>query len=70
VKQKPRSLRGQCVAVTGRLAALSGEEAQRLVRSRGGRLGGGVSRETTLLVVGPQGWRQVKVGRLLAQMRG
>jgi tetratricopeptide (TPR) repeat protein len=60
---------GQCVALTGRLAALSREEALRLVRARGARVGEKVSRETTLLVVGQEGWPLGKDGRLSANLR-
>lgn len=64
-----QGLRGQCVALTGRLAALSREEALRLVRARGARVGEKVSRETTLLVVGQEGWPLGKDGRLSANLR-
>jgi tetratricopeptide (TPR) repeat protein len=62
-------LRGECVALTGRLAALAREEAHRLVRAQGGRIGDKVSRETTLVVVGQEGWPLGKDGRLSANLR-
>jgi tetratricopeptide (TPR) repeat protein len=62
-------LRGQCVAVTGRLASLSREEANRLVRAQGGHFSDKVSRETTLLVVGQEGWPLGKDGRLSGNLR-
>lgn len=62
-------LRGECVALTGRLAALSREEAQRLVRAQAGRVSDKVSRDTTLLVVGQVGWPLGKDGRLSVNLR-
>jgi hypothetical protein len=57
------------VALTGRLAALAREEAERLVRAQGGRVGDKVSRDTTLVVVGQEGWPLNRDGRLSASLR-
>ena len=50
------SLRHASVSFTGRLASMSREEACRLVREAGGEPSTGVSRKTSLLVVGMGGW--------------
>ncbi len=62
-------LQGQCVALTGRLATLTREEARRIVHAQGGRTTSAVTRETTLLVVGQEAWPLRKDGRLNANLR-
>jgi tetratricopeptide (TPR) repeat protein len=56
------SLRG-VVAFTGRLASMKREEAFVIVRERGGSPRRGVTRNTTLLIVGEEGWPLLVDGR-------
>lgn len=51
-----RPLEGLRIVITGRLASMRREEAQRLVEQAGGRTLSGVSSRTDLLVVGMEGW--------------
>ena len=44
------------VAFTGRLASMKREEAFALVRQKGGTPRRGITRKTTVLVVGELGW--------------
>jgi tetratricopeptide (TPR) repeat protein len=53
---EPLSLKHATVSFTGRLASMSREEACRLVREAGGEASIGVSRKTSLLIVGMDGW--------------
>lgn len=62
-------LDGRRIAVTGRLAALSRADAVRLIGESGGRYCRGVSRATSLLVVGLDGWPLRKDGRLTHNLR-
>lgn len=74
----PDVLRGERVALTGRLASLTGAEAAVLIRSHGGRYDREVTWRTSLLVVGQEGWplrkdgtltRKLQRARLLAEAR-
>jgi tetratricopeptide (TPR) repeat protein len=58
------ALKGQRVAFTGRLAALTRREAQHLVDHHGGEYSRSVNRLTTLLVVGMDGWPLLADGRM------
>ncbi len=51
-----RPLAGQRVAFTGRLAVMDRRQAKRLVQDAGGLAMEHLSRRTSLLVVGLQGW--------------
>jgi tetratricopeptide (TPR) repeat protein len=55
---------GKRVAFTGRLASMTRAEAVQLVRTQGGEFVPTVSRFTSLLVVGLEGWPLQKNGRL------
>src|SRR5437868_14057079 len=57
-------LRGQRVALTGALVSMPRAEAVALVRRSGGEFSAQVTRETSLLVVGEQGWPLKRNGRL------
>jgi tetratricopeptide (TPR) repeat protein len=62
-------LKGKRVAVTGRLASMSRAEAISLVRAHGGIFVSGLSRRTSMLVVGQDGWPLQKDGRLSSKLR-
>jgi tetratricopeptide (TPR) repeat protein len=62
-------LKGKRVAVTGRLASMSRAEAISLVRAHGGIFISGLSRRTSMLVVGQDGWPLQKDGRLSSKLR-
>ncbi len=62
-------LGGQHVAFTGKLASMTRKEAAQLVRSHGGRFAAGVTRHTSLLVIGQEGWPLRKDGRLSNKLR-
>ena len=53
---KSRPLAGERVAFTGVLASMTHRQAQTLVEEAGGQAGEHVTRQTTLLVVGEEGW--------------
>ncbi len=55
-RTRPASLRGARVAFTGKLATLPRRRAIELVRAAGGEFASEVSRRTSLLVVGMDGW--------------
>jgi tetratricopeptide (TPR) repeat protein len=57
-------LRGKTVAFTGRLASMTRAKAAELIRSFGGRWAPTISKRTSLLVVGQEGWPLRKDGRL------
>lgn len=52
------------VAFTGRLASMTRLEAAELVRTAGGEFSPSVTRKTTVLVIGEEGWPLKKDGRL------
>jgi len=54
--QKPFTLADQIVVFTGKLAAFQRREAQELVRKNGGTAPAHVTQETTLLVIGDEGY--------------
>lgn len=49
-------LRGEKVAFTGTLASMTHKQAAELVASHGGEAMAGVTQQTTLLVIGEEGW--------------
>ena len=49
-------LTGECVAFTGTLASMTHRQAQQLTEQQGGTATEHVSRRTTMLVVGEEGW--------------
>ncbi|MEE8141792.1 MAG: MerR family transcriptional regulator, partial [Planctomycetota bacterium] len=55
---------GRKVAITGRLASMTREEAAELIRARGGELVGKPGRSTRYLVVGQEGWPLREDGQL------
>ncbi len=57
-------LKGKQVAFTGRLASMTRKEAVDLVCSFGGHFVAGVSRQTSILIVGQDGWPLRSDGRL------
>jgi len=63
-----KMLDGRRVAFTGRLATMTRTEAEALVSDQGGIPDGGVSRHTSLLVVGQEGWPLQNDGRLTAKL--
>ena len=63
------SLRSAQVAFTGRLAGLSLEDAERLVRDAGGTVISQVSRRTSVLVVGMYGWPLSREGSVNHKLR-
>jgi tetratricopeptide (TPR) repeat protein len=65
----PKSMKGERVAFTGRLASMSRQRANEMVRNAGGRLTQSISRETTLLVVGMKGWPLRRTGELSSKLR-
>ncbi len=62
-------LQGQLVSVAGRLASLTAREARRLIESQGGRYMRRISRATTLVVVGRDGWPLARDGRPTPKLR-
>lgn len=63
------ALQDEVVAIAGRLASLSRAKAQELIAQFGGRFAPRVTRETTLLVVGMQGWPLRADGRVSGKLR-
>src|SRR5262245_43519197 len=64
--EKP--LQGKRVAFTGRLASMTRAEAAELVAAHGGELSPSVTRRTTLLVVGREGWPLERDGHLTRKL--
>src|SRR6516162_7463104 len=62
-------LQGQTVAFTGKLASMSRAQAAELVGAYGGQWAPSVTRHTSLLVVGQEGWPLAKDGRLSSKLR-
>lgn len=62
-------LRGKRVVFTGRLASMTRVEAAKLVAAHGGQLSNAVSRRTSILVVGQEGWPLRKDGRLTQKLQ-
>lgn len=67
--QPPSSLRCACVVFTGKLASMKRAEAHELVRAAGGEPLSGVSRRTTMLVIGMEGWPLLPDGSISAKLR-
>src|SRR5713226_8076832 len=61
-------LRGKRVAFTGKLASMTRAEAVQLVHTQGGEFVPAVSRRTSWLVVGLEGWPLQKNGRLTRKL--
>ena len=62
-------LKGKRVTFTGRLASMNRAEAVALVRAHGGIFVSNLSRRTSMLVVGQDGWPLQKDGRLTSKLR-
>jgi tetratricopeptide (TPR) repeat protein len=62
-------LDGQKVAFTGKLATMARADAIRLVRELGGAWSQTVGRETTMLVIGQEGWPLQANGRLSRKLQ-
>ncbi len=54
--KQPGVLTGETLALTGTLASMTHEQAAELVEQHGGNVAQHVSRHTTLLVIGEEGW--------------
>src|SRR5215831_8760389 len=65
----PTSLEHARVAFTGKLAYLSRQEAHQLVREGGGEVTLDVSRQTSLLVVGMEGWPLLADGMVSSKLK-
>src|SRR5690242_18142355 len=63
-----RKLAGERVAFTGRLAQMSRRSATELVQRHGGSFSATVNRQTTMLVVGREGWPLRSDGRLTRKL--
>lgn len=63
-----KKLDGKRIAFTGRLATMTRAEAEAVVREQGGVPDQNVSRHTSLLVVGQEGWPLQNDGRLTAKL--
>ena len=63
-----RKLAGERVAFTGRLAQMSRRLATELVQRHGGSFSATVNRQTTMLVVGREGWPLRSDGRLTRKL--
>lgn len=63
------ALNDQQVAFTGRLASMSRREAEALVKECGGQCGASITRTTTLLIVGMDGWPLLADGRLSGKLQ-
>src|SRR5205814_8608601 len=61
-------LHGKRVAFTGRLATMARAEAQALVRTLGGFPASSVTRRTSILVVGQEGWPVERNGQLTRKL--
>jgi DNA-binding transcriptional MerR regulator len=68
-RKEAEALRGTTVAFTGRLAMLARSRAEELVQQHGGRCCDTVSRETTMLIVGLNGWPLRADGRVSGKLR-
>ena len=62
-------IKGKRVAFTGKLASMTRAEAKTLVRAHGGIYVSNLSRRTSVLVVGQDGWPLQKDGRLTSKLR-
>src|SRR5215831_12332152 len=62
-------LKGKRVTFTGRLASMNRAEAVALVRAHGGVFVSNLSRRTSVLVVGQDGWPLQKDGRLTSKLQ-
>ncbi len=62
-------LRGQQVVFTGKLASMTRRQAVQLVRAHGGQWAASVTRGTSLLVIGQEGWPLREDGRLSNKLR-
>jgi tetratricopeptide (TPR) repeat protein len=61
-------LRGKRVAFTGKLASMTRAEAVQLVRSQGGEFVPAITRHTSFVIVGSEGWPLQKDGRLTRKL--
>ncbi len=66
---EPLSLKRARVTFTGKLASMNRSEAYRSVREAGGEPISGVSRQTTLVVVGMDGWPLLEDGMTSSKLR-
>ncbi len=63
------ALAGQCIAFTGRLASMSRRVAVETVERNGGSVTPTVNQQTTLLVIGREGWPLKPDGRLTRKLQ-
>jgi DNA ligase (NAD+) len=61
----PQPLAGQTFVITGTLHAMSREEAQAQIESRGGKVTGSVSKKTSFVVVGEEAGSKLEKARAL-----
>ena len=61
-------LAGQCIALTGRMASMTRDEAIALLAAHGAAYSGTVHAATTILVVGDEGWPLKANGRLTRKL--
>ncbi len=54
--RQPKVLAGETVALTGTLASMTHEQAAEIIEQHGGCITQHVSRNTTLLIIGEEGW--------------
>ena len=67
--ERPSVLSGQRVAFTGTLASMTHQAASEVVRDAGGEPTEHVSRSTTLLVIGEEGWPLESDGRISQKLQ-
>jgi DNA ligase (NAD+) len=65
VVQGPQPLAGRTFVITGTLAALSREEAQRRIETLGGKVTGSVSKKTSCVIVGTDAGSKLEKARSL-----
>ncbi len=65
----PASLRLASVSFTGKLASMTRQEATGIVQRAGGRVTSGLSRRTTMLVIGVEGWPLLSDGSPTGKLR-
>lgn len=66
---QPKALANQRVACTGRLASMTRAEVVSLIRSCGGQPTSNISAQTSILIVGEEGWPLKTDGRLTRKLQ-